>query len=241
MKKLMLTACLVLGLVIMVAPMAMADQVQIGYPGSSYGMYQAGSGGEFTVKPIGWDPLPLYDNKAKNIGVAGTFQTFCVETGETINGYPATYDVVLNDNAVYGGIGAGGDPLSKGAAWLYHQFQLGNLDGYNYSGTEAQREATALALQAAIWKFEDEGGSINPFYTAAVTHFSTIGENALDNNFDIGTGTREIPVMVMNLTLNGDRHQDLLVCVPVPEPGILILLGIAMSAIGAASWRIRKL
>jgi len=28
---------------------------------------------------------------------------------------------------------------------------------------------------------------------------------------------------------------------PVPEPGILILLGIAMSAIGAASWRIRKL
>jgi len=28
---------------------------------------------------------------------------------------------------------------------------------------------------------------------------------------------------------------------PVPEPGILILLGIAMSAIGAASWRLRKL
>ena len=28
---------------------------------------------------------------------------------------------------------------------------------------------------------------------------------------------------------------------PVPEPGILILLGIAMSAIGIASWRIRKL
>ncbi len=27
----------------------------------------------------------------------------------------------------------------------------------------------------------------------------------------------------------------------VPEPGILILLGIAMSAIGAASWRIRKI
>ena len=27
----------------------------------------------------------------------------------------------------------------------------------------------------------------------------------------------------------------------VPEPGILILLGIAMSAIGAASWRLRKL
>ena len=29
--------------------------------------------------------------------------------------------------------------------------------------------------------------------------------------------------------------------VPVPEPGILILLGIAMSAIGAASWKIRKI
>jgi hypothetical protein len=29
--------------------------------------------------------------------------------------------------------------------------------------------------------------------------------------------------------------------VPVPEPGILILLGIAMSAIGAASWKISKL
>jgi len=29
--------------------------------------------------------------------------------------------------------------------------------------------------------------------------------------------------------------------VKVPEPGILILLGIAMSAIGAASWKISKL
>jgi len=35
--------------------------------------------------------------------------------------------------------------------------------------------------------------------------------------------------------------QDYLVPKPVPEPGILILLGIAMSAIGVASWKIRKL
>jgi len=34
-------------------------------------------------------------------------------------------------------------------------------------------------------------------------------------------------------------QQDFLT--PVPEPGIMILLGIAMSAIGAASWRLRKL
>jgi hypothetical protein len=239
MKKLMLTVCLILGLLIMAAPMAMALQVQIGYPpNGNYGIYQAGSGGEFTVLPIGWDPLPLYDGKAKNIGVTGTFQTFCVETGETINGYPATYNAVLNDNAVYGGVGPA-DPLSKGAAWLYHQFQLGNLADYNYLGTEAQREASALALQAAIWKFEGEGGSINSFYNAAVANFGGVEANALANNFN-GV-SREIPVMVMNLTLDGARHQDLLVCVPVPEPGILILLGIAMSAIGAASWRLRKL
>jgi len=35
------------------------------------------------------------------------------------------------------------------------------------------------------------------------------------------------------------NYQDFIT--PVPEPGILILLGLAMSAIGAASWRLRKL
>ena len=51
-----------------------------------------------------------------------------------------------------------------------------------------------------------------------------------------------IPFQVGYYELGGNtRTNQLSKNLTVPEPGILILLGIAMSAIGVASWRIRKL
>jgi hypothetical protein len=87
MKKLILTFCLVFGLLI--APMAMADTVQL-IGGVGYRPYQTGSGGEFTFSPsagLNWILNAGYiDTVTKNVlGLTGTFQTFCVEKGEFVH------------------------------------------------------------------------------------------------------------------------------------------------------------
>ncbi len=237
MKKILIASALAM---LVVATNVVADTVQIGYLGSAYGVYQAGRGGEFTVLPdsdLAW-VLQFYDNSTKNVGVAGTFQTFCVEQLETINGYPATYAVVLNTEAVYGGKYPNGDPLSVGAAWLYHLFQNQQLPGYLWDTTD-NRRASATDLQNALWFLEGEGGSLTAAYsTLLVKKFGSIANAEVDNN-------GQYPVMVMNLWdvgyvgVDGHQHQDLLVC--VPDGGMtVVLLGMGLSCLAFISRRIRK-
>jgi hypothetical protein len=239
-KKLMFTGlvCILMAASAFAAP----TKVQVGYSASGYGIWQTGSGGEFTLNPIGTsNPLANYvanyDSKVKNIGVDGTFQTFCIEENEYIYPYPATYTIVLNDNAIYGGVGGGGpsgDPLSVGAAYLYHEFATGTLAGYDY--TDAGRHASAAELQNAIWCLEDEGGAISSAYASLLT--ANVGADLAvwkaDNNGKYG-------VKVLNMYDSaGCPGQDQLILMGeghggsnmVPAPGAILLGSIGVCFVG---------
>lgn len=206
-----------------------------------YGIWQTGTGGEFTLKPsndLAW-VLAYYDASTKNQGTQvqpGSFQSFCVEESEYIYAN-TTFDVVLNNNAVAGGGGGGwpnGDPISVGTAWLYHMFQIQDPAlGYDYSA--AGRKVSAAALQNAIWYLEQEPGALDAHYTGLLTgKFGTVA-NAMQNN------NGAYPVEVLNLYVPGHvgerdyLRQDVLVCVPVPGAVLLGLLGL-----GAAGVRLRR-
>jgi hypothetical protein len=232
---------LIISLCAFVAAPALAD-LSITTTGGSggYGIWQTGNGGEFTFRASGWDPLPYYSDVAKNQGQQcqqeGTFQTFCLEHNEYISG-STTYDVVLNDRMVNGGVGPQGDPLSRGTAYLYHEFQNGTLAGYNYSNTGiGGRSASAQALQNAIWYLEDEeGGALSDSYEdMLIAQFGSVANAKLDNN-------GLFAVAVLNVYADGHagdqdyRCQDALVCTPVPAGLLLGLLGL-----GAAGLKLRR-
>jgi hypothetical protein len=149
--------------------------------------HYTGAGGEFTVSGTGLD-TSRYSPSARDIGRAGSFQSFCLERQETVSG---TNLHVVNSAASFGGTASSIDPISVGTAWLYCEFATGGLADYGYDYARGSgRSASAGLLQAAIWVLEDEFAqagqatpdvSANPFYLLALDAFGSEAAAKADN------------------------------------------------------------
>ena len=143
MKKLVL---LIIVVAFMAAPAFAVPTVVLT---NSYG----NDAGEFLVTPTDFPFAPA------SLGeVAGQFETFCLEKGESFD-WGVSYLVEFNTIAINGGLGGQdsslGDSLDVRTAYLYDQFITGALVGYNYTNTSA-RFVSADALPPVMTRGSPE-------------------------------------------------------------------------------------
>jgi len=166
------------------------------------------------------------------------FETFCIEQNETV-APGVTYTVTINTSAVNGGAGGGNpDPLDARTAWLYYNFRMGTLDdeaaAYSDPFTFDTSDASTKSLKWAIWIIEEEIAYGNVNDAIAKKLYALADDEGWD-------GTEIGPVRVMNLyTATGAPAQDLLTILPVPEPSLIILLGLGLFGVSMTSRKLRK-
>lgn len=198
-------------------------------------------GGEFKVSTFSGLTL---DPIGANVNQSGSlFKTFCLERTEGLS-YNTLYNVDFGSTSIGGGAtgqdtnGNTEDSLDARTAWLYTQFWNGTLTGgvgFAYDYTGATRQASANALQLAIWKIEGELSG--PGVTDITASYTS---NTLAQKFyDASAGASGVGnVKVMNLTLNGQRAQSLLVIgVPLPSAA---WLGLGMMSVLGAVGVVRR-
>lgn len=213
MKKLLasiLTTCLVLSASFVLAtPVEVGDTVTF-LPG---------------VGPTGGGVFNIYNNDQDV-----TFQSFCLERDEYIS-IGGTYIVAAISNAAMnGGVNTdASDPLSGKTAWLFYNFTMGTLPGYDGSPLKQG------LLQNAIWMFEQELSAGNAGYDLANEFY------VLANNYGWADGYIG-DVRVLNLVslslggLKGPAQDQLIV---TPEPLSLLLLGVGLLGVAGIRRKVK--
>lgn len=204
--------------------------------------------------PAGYSANTTFTFTKSGASVEG-FETFCIEdqVDFSVNG---TYSYGIGNTLQQGtsaspGTTAGIKTLTAGVAWLYEQFSLGQLQGYNYTN-QAQRDIDAGILQSTIWALQEEpGDSSVPYISTA--GYGTSGTYSLNQNFALedlikqfgsfsgaqGTVATVNPYGVSVLELysgsgsNETPAQDQLVYWGTPDGGTTAIL-IGMSLLGLA-------
>jgi hypothetical protein len=207
---------------------------------------QSGRGGEYNIQPTSGPALDFVSGTPGLSAYPGSFQSFSLEENEDvgISSGPYVYDYDINTGAVDGGVGGqlpntDFDPLSPITAWLYTSFINGSLGDVGTFGTYAYdytvgsgREASAGALQRAIWYSENEistqlTGAAAAYYDAAeAAGWETI-RNVRVLNLYYGTGQDSF------------RQDQLVLINSVPVPSA-ILLGLPLLGMIGAYRRVRR-
>lgn len=229
------------------APAVQANTVVL-----TQGSYSYSDGGEFTATTSPTQAIGAYSSYTST---ATSFQTFCVQVG-TEFAPGNTYDYTLSLTSLGGGgypghpVGVGNPysyPLAEGTAWLYSQFAMGTLGGYDFSNSLGQRYTDAGTLQAAIWALQ--GNQTNPGmgYPSGITdnYYYAEALAALGANIDTAaTLSDNYGVEIMNLTSGGtdNDYQNQLVMLPTsntihtPDSATtLLLLTMGLAGLGIYS------
>ena len=149
-----------------------------------------------------------------------SFITFCLEIDEELLPFGSTFEAEINTGAIDGGAGgqeppgSNFDPLSGWTAGLYRDY-LNNDSGATISSNEQ-----GLYFQLAIWYLEDELTETQ--IEGQGFDFDKYGyiDYAQNNYTEDGSLGN---IRVLNLTLRGEKKQDILAA--IPEPATMLLFG----------------
>ncbi|QEG36013.1 hypothetical protein [Bythopirellula goksoeyrii] len=143
------------------------------------------------------------------------FRTFCLERDETIGfGTPYTVDSISSTAHLGGQNTNSGDPISAQTAWLFYNFTLGTLTGYDYTPNSAARIEDANRLQNAFWKFEGEDNNISGALDVPDAEYWNLANAWFGSASDADKLFYTSRVMVINPVQGNTPRQSMLYVVP---------------------------
>jgi hypothetical protein len=179
--------------------------------------YRLSNGGPFLIDPV---------------GPGADFYTFCLEKTEYIN-LSGTYYGTIDPIVIFGGGDVNNfDPLQTNTKKLYNYA----LDNWAVLIADPQAAQKLTSIQEAIWASQGEiGAPSGNWYYDNASSFS-LNRNIMALNLWTGDVQGDEP-FVGNADAFRKKAQSQLIA--VPEPGILILLGIGLSSVGLLARRFK--